>query len=124
VHSASEGELEEMQAAAMRMYKAGEYARAEVLFRQVLEACPDDSVQFGVVCNNLAATLEKRGMPREAELLYLKGLAHCELRFPPDHPRIKHITTKLQALRKSLFQFPGLGATQSEPQSHADQVAM
>ena len=30
------------------------------------------------------------------------------LRMPPDHPRILHIQAKLEALRKSLFRFPGL----------------
>ena len=40
--------------------------------------------------------------------MYVRGLAICEARMPPDHPRILHIQAKLEALRKSLFRFPGL----------------
>ena len=36
--------------------------------------------------NNLAATLEKRGMPREAEALYLDAIAICKVGLP--HTRI------------------------------------
>ena len=93
----------------MKKYKAGDYSAAHALFQQALDSCgDDDDPQVAVVCNNLAATLEKRGMPREAEALYLRGLAICEARLPADHPRIKHIEAKLAALRKVLFSFPGL----------------
>ena len=76
---AAESQLDQMQAAAMKKYKAGDYSAAHALFQQALDSCgDDDDPQVAVVCNNLAATLEKRGMPREAEALYLRGLAICE----------------------------------------------
>ena len=92
----------------MSKYKAGDYATAEQIFRQALDHCEHDDPQYAVVCNNLAATLEKRNMPREAEALYVQAITICEARMPGDHPRIKHIRTKLAALRKTLFSFPGL----------------
>ena len=92
----------------MKLYKGGEYAEAERLFRHALTICPADDPQLAVVYNNLAATLEKRLMPRDAEALYLKAIAICEERMAPDHPRVKHIRKKLAELQATLMQFPGL----------------
>ena len=64
--------------------------------------------QIAVCYNNLAATLEKRGMPRDAEAMYKRAIAICEAKLRPDHPRIKHIRGKLKQLQASLFSFPGL----------------
>ena len=87
---------------AMRHYKAGAHAEAEELFRSALELCPVNDPQAAVVCNNLAATLEKLERPREAEDLYVRAIGICEAKMAPDHPRLRHIRTKLQALRDTL----------------------
>ena len=111
-----DGDFEQLQTHAMRRYRAGAYADAEALFRRALAACPADDPQLAVVYNNLAATLEKRDMPREAEELYVRGLAICEQRMPADHPRLKHIRAKLEQLREKLFSFPGLEARRQQQQ--------
>lgn len=51
------------------------------------------------VYNNLAATLEKLGAPRDAEALYVHAIYICEARLPPAHPRAAHIRKKLAALQ-------------------------
>ena len=96
----------------MAAYKGKAYMEAEDLFREALRVkesftAPDDP-QLAVVYNNLAATLEKRGQPREAEALYHQAIAICEMRLPSNHPRIEHIRKKLTELQSSLFAFPGL----------------
>ena len=101
--SPASAKLEQMQAAAMKRYRAGDYVAAERIFREALDFCGEKrDPRVGVVCNNLAATLEKRGMAQEAEALYLRGLTICEDCLPPDHPRIKHIDAKLAHLHKML----------------------
>ena len=99
---------EAAQKDAMRNFKAGRYEEAERLFRHALTLCPADDPQLAVVYNNLAATLEKRLMPREAEALYLQAIAICEEKLEPGHTRTKHIKQKLDALRSTLMAFPGL----------------
>ena len=99
---------EQAQKAAMRCFKAKQYEEAERLFRQALALCPTDDPQLAVVYNNLAATLEARLMPREAEALYLQAIGIGEQTLPPDHPRLKHIRSKLKALQSTLMPFPGL----------------
>ena len=118
-HNSRDAEYEVLQAEAMKRFKAGNYSAAEALFRRALDACPSDDPQEAVVCNNLAATVEKRGMPREAEALYVRAIAICEERLPPDHPRVKHIRTKLATLREALFSFPGLPQGQVQASGQA-----
>lgn len=78
------------------------------LLYQALALCPQDDPQVAVVYNNLAATLEARAMPREAEALYLQAIAVGERTLPEDHPRLKHIRSKLKTLQATLMPFPGL----------------
>lgn len=122
-----EAKFDSLYKRAMHAYKSGSYEESERLFRTAVRVkqsytAPDDP-QIAVVYNNLAATLEKRGLPREAEALYQQAIAICEVRLKPDHPRIKHIRTKLQELRSSLFAFPGLPASEP-PASPFDEPAL
>ena len=51
---------------AMIYFRKGEYQKASVRFKKLLEENPEDLAAY----NNLAVTLEKLGMEKEAELLY------------------------------------------------------
>lgn len=103
-------DFEEFYRGGLQSYRAGRYEEAEEQFREALSRCPQEDPQLAVIYNNLAATLEKRCMPREAEALYVDAITICEARMAPDHPRIKHIRTKLKELRATLFSFPGMDA--------------
>ena len=101
----------------MAHFKAARYPEAERDFGKALklkeEATPPSermrNPQLAVVYNNLAATVEKRNSPRDAQALYRHAIAICNnAALPPDHPRVKHIHAKLAELETQLFSFPGL----------------
>ncbi|KOO22160.1 hypothetical protein Ctob_001127 [Chrysochromulina tobinii] len=118
-----EGAYEDAYKRGMAAYKAQSYDEAEALFREALQlkqSLDPGDPQLGVVYNNLAATLEKRGLPREAEALYLTAIAICERRLPPNHPRIEHIRKKLAELRTTLCAFPGLAPPPAAPRGAFD----
>ena len=78
--------------------------------RRGFAACHHQALDasLAVVYNNLAATVEKLGQPREAQALYRHAIAICNESLSPDHPRRKHIEGKLKELEAQLFTFPGL----------------
>jgi hypothetical protein len=118
-----EGAYDDAYKRGMAAYKAQSYDEAEALFREALQlkqSLDPGDPQLGVVYNNLAATLEKRGLPREAEALYLTAIAICERRLPPNHPRIEHIRKKLAELRTTLCAFPGLAPPPAAPRGAFD----
>ena len=45
---------------------------------------------------------------RPTQSLYRHAIAICHASLPPDHARLKHIESKLEALESQLFTFPGM----------------
>ena len=89
-----------------------------------------DEHTLAVLLNNLASTMEKLRMPREApapvealllgqaltplcppsaqaEAMYERSIELCSEHMEPDDPRVAHIRSKLAKLQQGLFSFPG-----------------
>ena len=91
--------------AMFQLYRNGDYAAAEPLFRRALEATervlgPEHRDTLGSV-NNLAALLESKGDSAAAEPLYRRALEACERVLGPEHPNTLSSVNNLAALLDS-----------------------
>ena len=79
------------------------YIDADQEFRAALEAkanaSPKEDEKTAIMLNNLGATCEKLHQPREADKLYRRAIAICEVTLPTGHARTEHIRSKLKALQ-------------------------
>jgi tetratricopeptide (TPR) repeat protein len=77
---------------AIALYRAGKFAQAEPLFRQVLaiaeKALGPEHPNVATSLNNLAGLYDAQGQYAQAEPLYRRALAIFEKALGPEHPKV------------------------------------